>query len=111
MELENLNQLAERGIPIFKALADATGLPADSLGAGAVSVEQFNTVLKSFAEEGGFAAGAMERLSQTAAGQFSTALDNLKLAGASIGELLLPAVNNLLQLIIKLSQSLSLIHI
>jgi len=105
VELENLNQLAERGIPIFKALADATGLPADSLGAGAVSVEQFNTVLKSFAEEGGFAAGAMERLSQTAAGQFSTALDNLKLAGASIGELLLPAVNNLLQLIIKLSQS------
>jgi len=105
VELENLNQLAERGIPIFKALADATGLPADSLGAGAVSVEQFNTVLKSFAEEGGFAAGAMERLSQTAAGQFSTALDNLKLAGASIGELLLPTVNNLLQLIIKLSQS------
>jgi len=105
VELENLNQLAERGIPIFKALADATGLPADSLGAGAVSVEQFNTVLKSFAEEGGFAAGAMERLSQTAAGQFSTALDNLKLAGASIGELLLPAVNSLLQLIIKLSQS------
>ena len=105
VELENLNQLAERGVPIFKALADATGLPADSLGAGAVSVEQFNTVLKSFAEEGGFAAGAMERLSQTAAGQFSTALDNLKQAGASIGELLLPAVNNLLQLIIKLSQS------
>jgi tape measure domain-containing protein len=105
VELENLNQLAERGVPIFKALADATGLPADSLGAGAVSVEQFNDVLKSFAEEGGFAAGAMERLSETAAGQFSTALDNLKLAGASIGELLLPAVNNLLQLIIKLSQS------
>jgi len=105
VELENLNQLAERGIPIFKALADATGLPADSLGAGAVSVEQFNTVLKSFAEEGGFAAGAMERLSKTAAGQFSTALDNLKLAGASIGELLLPTVNSLLQLIIRLSQS------
>jgi len=104
VELENLNQLAERGVPIFKALADATGLPADSLGAGAVSVQQFNDVLKSFAEEGGFAAGAMERLSQTAAGQFSTALDNLKLAGASIGELLLPAVNNLLELIIKLSQ-------
>ena len=110
VELENLNQLAERGIPIFKALADATGLPADSLGAGAVSVEQFNTVLKSFAEEGGFAAGAMERLSQTAAGQFSTALDNLKLAGASIGEILLPAVNNLLQLIIKLSQSFAALN-
>ena len=49
VELENLNQLAERGIPIFTALADATGLPADKLGAGRVSVEEFNTVLKSFA--------------------------------------------------------------
>jgi tape measure domain-containing protein len=97
VELENLNQLAERGIPIFKALADATGLPADKLGAGAVSVEQFNTVLKSFAEEGGFAAGAMERLSKTATGRFSTALDNAKLALANIGEQLLPSINEGLQ--------------
>ncbi len=92
VELENLNQLAERGIPIFKALSDATGLPASELGAGAVSVQQFNDVLKGFAQEGGFAAGAMERLSQTAAGKFSTAMDNLKQAGAEIGRVLLPYV-------------------
>lgn len=96
VELENLNQLAERGIPIFTALADATGLPADKLGAGRVSVEEFNTVLKSFAEDGGFAAGAMERLSETAAGKFSTALDNLKLAGAALAEDLLPVVKDLI---------------
>ncbi len=96
VELENLNQLAERGIPIFTALADATGLPADKLGAGRVSVEEFNTVLKSFAEEGGFAAGAMQRLSETAAGKFSTALDNLKLAGAELAEDLLPVVKDLI---------------
>jgi|DEB0MinimDraft_10_1074344.scaffolds.fasta_scaffold14114_2 tape measure domain-containing protein len=107
VELENLNQLAERGIPIFKALADATGLPADSLGAGAVSVKQFNDVLKSFAEEGGFAAGAMERLSQTAAGKFSTALDNLKLAGAEIGKEFLPKINELLDRVVSLSQAFS----
>jgi len=96
VELESLNQLAERGIPIFTALADATGLPADKLGAGRVSVEEFNTVLKSFAEEGGFAAGAMERLSETAAGKFSTALDNLKLAGAALAADLLPVVKDLI---------------
>jgi tape measure domain-containing protein len=107
VELENLNQLAERGVPIFKALADATGLPADSLGAGAVSVQQFNDVLKSFAEEGGFAAGAMERLSQTAAGKFSTALDNLKLAGAEIGKEFLPKINELLDRVVSLSQAFS----
>jgi tape measure domain-containing protein len=96
VELENLNQLAERGIPIFKALSDATGLLPSELGAGAVSVKQFNETLRSFAEEGGFANGAMERLSQTAAGKFSTALDNLKLAGAELGQTLLPAVTKLL---------------
>ena len=53
-------------------------------------------MLKSFAEEGGFAAGAMERLSETAAGKFSTALDNLKLAGAELAEDLLPVVKDMI---------------
>ena len=96
VELESLNQLAERGIPIFTALAEATGLPADKLGAGRVSVHQFNEVLQSFSKEGGFAAGAMERLSETASGKFSTALDNLKLAGAGLAEDLLPVVKDLI---------------
>ena len=96
VELESLNQLAERGIPIFTALAEATGLPADKLGAGRVSVDQFNEVLQSFSKEGGFAAGAMERLSETASGKFSTALDNLKLAGAGLAEDLLPVVKDLI---------------
>jgi tape measure domain-containing protein len=107
VELENLNQLAERGIPIFTALADATGLPADKLGAGAVSVDQFNATLKGFATEGGFAAGAMERLSQTAAGKFSTAMDNLKLAGAALAESLMPVVKDLLDRFVGLMQALT----
>jgi tape measure domain-containing protein len=107
VELENINQLAERGIDIFKALADATGLPADKLGAGRVSVEQFNEVLKSFAEEGGFAAGAMERLSETAAGKFSTALDNAKLALANMGQNLLPLVNEALERMTVLFQGIA----
>lgn len=90
VELENLNQLAERGIPIFEKLSEATGLPASELGAGRVSVEQYNAVLREMAMEGGFAYQAMENLSQTASGKFSTALDQLKMAGASIGEFLLP---------------------
>ena len=104
VELENLNQLAERGIPIFKALADATGLPADKLGAGAVSVQQFNDVLKSFASEGGFAEGAMLRLSQTVSGKFSTALDNAKIAAASLGDQLLPFASQILYKFTALAQ-------
>ena len=104
VELESLNQLAERGIPIFKALSDATGLPASKLGAGRVSVEQFNAVLKSFAQEGGFAAGAMERLSETAAGKFSTAMDNLKLAGAALADSLMPALKGVIDRVTDLAQ-------
>lgn len=104
VELENLNQLAERGIPIFTALSEATGLPADKLGAGAVSVEQFNQVLQSFASTGGFAEGAMLRLSQTVSGKFSTALDNAKLAAASLGEQLLPFASKALDAFTNLAQ-------
>lgn len=107
VELESLNQLAERGIPIFTALSEATGLPASELGAGAVSLDQFNETLASFAEEGGFAAGAMQRLSQTAAGKFSTALDNLKLAGAELGAELLPLIKDLLDQVVEVAQSFS----
>jgi len=105
VELENLNQLAERGIPVFKGLADATGLLPSQLGAGAVTVQQFNDYLKGLSKEGGFAEGAMERLSQTASGKFSTALDNLKLAGASLAESLLPIISNLLDSVVELAQS------
>ena len=104
VELENLNQLAERGIPIFTALSEATGLLPSELGAGAVSVEQFNNTLQSFADEGGFANGAMERLSQTAAGRFSTAIDNAKLALANVGEQVLPTVNAALEKFTSLMQ-------
>ena len=105
VELENLNQLAERGIPVFEGLAKATGLLPSELGAGAVTVQQFNDYLKGLSKEGGFAEGAMERLSQTASGKFSTALDNLKLAGASLAESLLPILSDLLDYVVDLAQS------
>lgn len=106
VELENLNQLAERGIPIFKTLSETTGLLPSELGGGAVSVEEFNDALRSFAEEGGIANGAMERLSETAAGKFSTALDNLKQAGAAMMDDLLPAFKGSLDGVINLSKKI-----
>tara|TARA_R110002167_G_scaffold259766_2_gene466277 strand:- start:4432 stop:6756 length:2325 start_codon:yes stop_codon:yes gene_type:complete len=105
VELESLNQLAERGIPVFKGLAEATGKLPSELGAGGVTVKQFNDYLRSLSEEGGMAHGAMERLSQTASGKFSTAMDNLKLAGASLGESLLPIISDLLDYVVDLAQS------
>jgi tape measure domain-containing protein len=97
VELESLNQLAERGVPVFRALSEATGLLPSELGAGAVSVEQFTQVLAGMSEEGGFAFDAMQNLSQTAAGKFSTAMDALKMAAASLGEVLLPIATAIIE--------------
>lgn len=93
VELENLNSLADAGVPIFEALSEATGLPASKLGAGAVSVEQFNATLQNMAAKGGFAEGAMNRLSQTTAGKLSTAMDNFKFATAGLMESFMPILN------------------
>lgn len=106
VELENLNQVVERGIPIMSKLTETTGLLPSEMEGGAVSVEEFNDALRSFAEEGGIANGAMERLSETASGKFSTALDNLKQAGAAMMDDLLPAFKGSLDGVINLAKKI-----
>jgi len=106
VELENLNQVVERGIPIMSKLTETTGLLPSEMEGGAVSVEEFNDALRSFAEEGGIANGAMERLSETASGKFSTALDTLKQAGAAMMDDLLPAFKGSLDGVINLSKKI-----
>jgi hypothetical protein len=99
VELENLNQLAERGIPIFDQLRLVTGDANMEFGAGAVSVEEFNTALANMTAEGGLAAGAMENLSKTVEGRISTLLDNvgLELAGFAEKTGVTDAFGNLLE--------------
>ena len=80
VELENLNQLAERGIPIFDKLREVTGDANMEFGAGAVSVQEFNDALKGMVEQGGFAKDSMEQLSRTTHGLATTLMDNLGIA-------------------------------
>ena len=86
VELENLNQLAERGIPIFDELRKVTGDANMEFGAGSVSVQEYNQALANMAAEGGFANDAMANLSQTVSGKFSTAMDNMTLALGEFAE-------------------------
>lgn len=76
VELENLNQLAERGIPIFDELRSVTGDANMEFGAGKVKLDDFNQALANMTSEGGFANDAMLNLSETASGKLSTAIDN-----------------------------------
>jgi tape measure domain-containing protein len=76
VELENLNQLAERGIQIFPELRRVTGDANMEFGAGSVSVDQFTEALSNMTKEGGLAANAMENLSETVEGRLTTLMDN-----------------------------------
>lgn len=98
VELENLNQLAERGIPIFAELKKVTGDANMEFGAGSVSVEEYNQALANMADEGGFANDAMVNLSETVGGKFSTALDNVQKVLGDFAEKsgLLAAITNVL---------------
>jgi len=86
VELENLNQLAERGIPIFDELKKVTGEANMEFGAGSVSVEQYNQALANMAADGGFANDAMANLSETVEGKLSTAMDNVTKALGEFAE-------------------------
>jgi len=110
VELENLNQLAERGIPIFAELKKVTGDANMEFGAGKVSVEQYNQALANMATEGGFANGAMENLSETVSGKFSTAMDNVTLALGEFAEKsgLLATITNALDDMTKQVQRMSI---
>ena len=79
-------------------------MPADKLGAGAVSVKEFTEALEGFADTGGFAEGAMLRLSQTTTGKFSTAMDNAKMAAADLGKSLLPIISDILDGVVEAAQ-------
>ena len=86
VELENLNQLAERGIPIFDELKKVTGDANMEFGAGSVSLEQYNQALANMAADGGFANDAMANLSETVEGKLSTAMDNVTKALGEFAE-------------------------
>jgi hypothetical protein len=86
VELENLNQLAERGIPIFDELRRVTGDANMEFGAGSVSVDDFSEALSNMTKEGGLAANAMENLSETVEGRLTTLMDNFGIELAKAAE-------------------------
>jgi tape measure domain-containing protein len=99
VDLESLNQLAERGIPIFDQLRNVTGDANMEFGAGSVKVSEFNAALEQMATAGGFADDAMANLSETVDGRLSTAMDNIGLALGEFAEKsgLLDALSNTLE--------------
>jgi tape measure domain-containing protein len=97
---ETLNQLAERGIPVISALADHFGVAETEIRQmvtdSKVSFQDFDQALNKIAGNSGKYGNLMERLSKTAAGQWSTFNDKVDKLAESFGTKLLPMVTEFL---------------
>jgi tape measure domain-containing protein len=107
----DINQFPGRGIPIVQSLAKALGTTEGAIkemvARGKVGFPELEQAFKIMTENGGQFEGMMERLSQTTAGKFSSAMDNAQQAAASFGELLLPLVNDVLDSVAGLMDGLA----
>lgn len=106
--MEEINVLIEAGVPIIAELARNLGVAEseifDLVSSGKIGFAEIEGALRSMTSEGGQFDGMMEKIAQTTAGKFSTAVDNLKLAAAELGKELLPIANDLLDTITDLAQ-------
>ena len=97
VSLETLNQLAERGVPIYTALQKELGVSREEMlkmiSRGKVGFDSLNTALESTATGAGVFAGGMERQSQTVSGLFSTLRDNVSFAMRELGIQVMNAFN------------------
>lgn len=94
---QDLLQLINNGVPVIDMLSDSMGVAKseikDLVSEGKVT---FPVLIESFRKAttaGGKFEGGMQKLSETFAGQFSTLKDNLNIALAQFGEILLPVLN------------------
>ena len=100
---EDLNILQDRGVPIYKALAEATGKSVAEVkkmaSEGKISADIYNQAIDSIAEN---SKGAMEGQSKTFDGMISTLKDNLGMIAGKIIEPLFNKLNEILPKIIEL---------
>ena len=95
---EDLNILADRGIPIYQAIADQVGVTVAEVkkmaSEGKLTADIYNSAIDSMATT---TAGAMEAQSKTFNGMMSTLKDNLTTVAGLITEKLFSALSGLLE--------------
>lgn len=108
VSMEELNMIAERGIPIYDVLSKNLGVTREEMlkmvSAGTISAQDMTDAFQTMTSEGGMFFQGMERQSQTFAGVMSTMKDNVKLMLAAIGSELLPIASKLILMITELVQ-------
>ena len=102
VDMESLNMIAEAGVPIYSELASSMGVSVEEMmklsSAGKITSDDLTKAFETMTTEGGLFFNGMEIASQTASGKLSTLKDVYILLGATIGDKLLPAWKNFLDI-------------
>jgi len=93
----DVNRLADRGVPIFQALADVMGVASSEVrtlvGNSKVGFEQVYQALQNVTTGTGLFAGSLEKLSQTTGGKLSTLKGQIDALFRDVGTALLEGLD------------------
>ncbi len=106
---QDLNQFANRGIPIYEELAKVLGISTaqvrDFASQGKIGFKEIEQVFKNMTGEGGKFGGLMEAQAQTLSGKWSNFGDNLDRIAVTIGKKMTPAASGLIDFLNVLTES------
>jgi tape measure domain-containing protein len=113
LQAEELNQFAERGIPILDTLSKMYGKSKmeimDMGSKGQITSDVMNQAFRQMTSEGGLFFNLMEKQSQTLGGKWSTMIGQLQTIGIKIGEALIPVLSKLVEFGLKIIQNKELL--
>lgn len=88
--LADINRLGDRGVPIYRLLAEVMGVAESEIrglaGASKIGFAEIQQALMRATQEGELFAGGMERQSKTINGLWSTLKDNISIVLKQVGE-------------------------
>lgn len=97
----DLKQFAMTGINVYGLLSDTLGKSVAEIKEMDITYEMITNAFKSAAAEGGIYEGAMENLSRSIFGKFSTLRDNVEQAMAEVGSAVMPLMHKIIDLLIS----------
>lgn len=108
---QDLLQMVNAGFNPLQIMSEKTGRSMgelkDAMSKGAISFAMVQQAMRIATSEGGRFHNLMAKQSTTMNGLMSTLIDNFELAGATIGEKMLPYIKPLVSLLITLTNSLA----
>ncbi len=106
--MEEINMIAERGIPIIGTLTQQLGVTEQEffklVSAGKIGRDEVTQAFRTMTSEGGMFFQGMQKQSLTFAGLVSTLKDNITLVLAEVGNVLLPTLKIIVERLTALFQ-------